>query len=236
MAVGHWSIEEHERFLEALQLYGKNWKLIQQHIGTRSATQTRSHAQKYFNRLKQTKKETLVKVRAASRADAVGHNQVNKIKTKSSIGKDKTKEKRKVKKNKRLSSNESNYTIEPKKKYYSDELDKILMINLENVDIDKFYEEKKQHLLEQLNPFEQDVPNSVQSSSLINVDCGSDSHAYTPWDSELDLDNFKVHPKNNFLLGESKQTSYLDEEDRFPDNYQETWSIHKSQTFSSLFE
>jgi len=32
-------------------MFGKNWKKVEEHIGTRSGAQIRSHAQKYFNRL-----------------------------------------------------------------------------------------------------------------------------------------------------------------------------------------
>lgn len=35
---GRWNIDEHFRFIEALQLYGKEWKRVQQHVGTRSST------------------------------------------------------------------------------------------------------------------------------------------------------------------------------------------------------
>lgn len=48
---GRWTKTEHQKFLEALKLYGKNWKQIQEYVGTRSATQARSHAQKYFAKL-----------------------------------------------------------------------------------------------------------------------------------------------------------------------------------------
>jgi hypothetical protein len=34
-----------------LSLYGKDWKKVEQHIGTRSGAQIRSHAQKFFNRI-----------------------------------------------------------------------------------------------------------------------------------------------------------------------------------------
>ena len=48
---GRWKPEEHNRFLEALRLYGKNWDKITSHIGTRDAAHTRSHAQKFFAKL-----------------------------------------------------------------------------------------------------------------------------------------------------------------------------------------
>ena len=50
---GRWSYEEHIRFIESFVNYGKKWKTIQKHIGTRSAEQIRSHAQKFFLRLKE---------------------------------------------------------------------------------------------------------------------------------------------------------------------------------------
>lgn len=48
---GRWTKEEHERFVEAYKLYGKNWKKVQEYVGTRTTTQARSHAQKYFAKL-----------------------------------------------------------------------------------------------------------------------------------------------------------------------------------------
>lgn len=37
--------------MEAIDLYGRDWKKVQQHVGTRSSTQSRSHAQKYFKKM-----------------------------------------------------------------------------------------------------------------------------------------------------------------------------------------
>jgi len=45
---GRWTKEEHKKFVEALSKFGKNWKKVEEYVGTRSGTQVRSHAQKYF--------------------------------------------------------------------------------------------------------------------------------------------------------------------------------------------
>ncbi len=33
---GRWTKEEHKSFLEALKLFGKNWKKVEEHVGTRT--------------------------------------------------------------------------------------------------------------------------------------------------------------------------------------------------------
>lgn len=48
---GRWHKTEHDRFIEAIKKFGKDWKSVEQYIETRSGSQIRSHAQKFFNRI-----------------------------------------------------------------------------------------------------------------------------------------------------------------------------------------
>ena len=48
---GRWTKEEHEAFLSGLQTYGKEWKKVAARVKTRTVVQTRTHAQKYFQKL-----------------------------------------------------------------------------------------------------------------------------------------------------------------------------------------
>ena len=46
---GPWSLEEHDRFVEALNLHGRDWSAVTVYIGTnRKQSSIRSHAQRYF--------------------------------------------------------------------------------------------------------------------------------------------------------------------------------------------
>ena len=55
---GKWTDEEHEKFIEGILNYGNEWKKVQQIIKTRSSTQARSHAQKFFLRIKKLMKNS----------------------------------------------------------------------------------------------------------------------------------------------------------------------------------
>lgn len=47
---GRWTHEEHERFLQGLEMYGKKWTKVAEVVRTRTTVQVRSHAQKYFQK------------------------------------------------------------------------------------------------------------------------------------------------------------------------------------------
>lgn len=49
---GRWNPEEHTKFLEAINKFGNEWKEVQKYVATRSSNQVRSHAQKFFLKLK----------------------------------------------------------------------------------------------------------------------------------------------------------------------------------------
>ncbi|KAK4768796.1 hypothetical protein SAY86_026946 [Trapa natans] len=44
----NWSEQEHDKFLEALHLFDRDWKKIEAFVGSKTVIQIRSHAQKYF--------------------------------------------------------------------------------------------------------------------------------------------------------------------------------------------
>jgi len=52
---GRWTSEEHNLFLQGLELHGKGWKKIAGLIKSRTVVQIRTHAQKYFQKLAKAK-------------------------------------------------------------------------------------------------------------------------------------------------------------------------------------
>lgn len=50
-STGRWTKKEHELFKEALNKYGKEWKKVASMVKTRTIVQTRTHAQKYFQKV-----------------------------------------------------------------------------------------------------------------------------------------------------------------------------------------
>ena len=56
---GRWTKDEKMKFFHGIALYGVNWKKVKSLISTRTAIQVRSHAQKFFIRMKLCKDEQL---------------------------------------------------------------------------------------------------------------------------------------------------------------------------------
>ena len=56
---GRWTKEEHDKFLDGIVQYGINWKKVKTFINSRTSVQVRSHAQKFYKKLKMCKDEQL---------------------------------------------------------------------------------------------------------------------------------------------------------------------------------
>jgi len=52
-----WSDEEHDRFMEAISQFGRDWKKVEEFIGTKTRKQIRSHAQKHFEKMRKNGEE-----------------------------------------------------------------------------------------------------------------------------------------------------------------------------------
>jgi len=52
---GRWTKEEHDLFLQGIQQFDKQWKLIKEMVPTRTIVQIRTHAQKYFQKIGKSK-------------------------------------------------------------------------------------------------------------------------------------------------------------------------------------
>lgn len=51
ISAGTWKPSEHKKFVEGMEIYGRDWKQVSFHVKTRNTAQCRSHAQKYFLKL-----------------------------------------------------------------------------------------------------------------------------------------------------------------------------------------
>ena len=56
---GRWTEDERNKFIQGISLYGINWKKVKSLIPTRTAVQVRSHAQKFFYKMKACKDDSL---------------------------------------------------------------------------------------------------------------------------------------------------------------------------------
>ncbi|CAK4639859.1 hypothetical protein AeMF1_012519 [Aphanomyces euteiches] len=62
LGVGKWTRDEHQRYLQAIKLYPQGpWQSVANYVGTRSARQTQTHAQKYREKVSRRKRGLLRK-------------------------------------------------------------------------------------------------------------------------------------------------------------------------------
>ena len=57
--IGQWNKIEQIKFIEGICQFGSNWRKIKKYLGTRSTIQVRSHAQKFFLKIKRFKDTSL---------------------------------------------------------------------------------------------------------------------------------------------------------------------------------
>ena len=57
--IGRWTKKEQELFIIFFNIHGRNWEKISSLIKTRNTTQIRSHAQKYFKKLKKLNRKCI---------------------------------------------------------------------------------------------------------------------------------------------------------------------------------
>ncbi len=55
-----WTPEEHARFLEGLEIHGRQWKLVAEHVGTKTHKQTQGHGERYMKKLEREGKAHLI--------------------------------------------------------------------------------------------------------------------------------------------------------------------------------
>ena len=56
---GRWTNEEHDNFLKGIEIFGTKWKKVKTLIKTRALVQVRSHAQKFYLKMKTCKDDNL---------------------------------------------------------------------------------------------------------------------------------------------------------------------------------
>ncbi|KAE8970978.1 hypothetical protein PF011_g26210 [Phytophthora fragariae] len=75
-----WTTDEHDRFLEALEIYPSGpWKVIAEHVGTRNTRQTMTHAQKYREKIERRKQKQHPESKLASARPAPTVEPVTKL-------------------------------------------------------------------------------------------------------------------------------------------------------------
>jgi len=86
LGVGNWTEKEHELFLEAMTKFGNDWTKVCKYIGTRTPSQARSHAQKFYNKKRKIAVEkTKADAKGKKLLFAVTREYVNRTNIKSGV-------------------------------------------------------------------------------------------------------------------------------------------------------
>lgn len=225
-ATGRWTNEEHQRFLEAYNLYGKNWKLVQKHIGTRNAAQARSHAQKYFAKLERGKNIDNLKTQECTPLSSpisgpITENQA-KIQTQ-----ELPKEPENIK---RLLTYSEDLSLEPVKKHST------VSSNRSNAETSnlKVFENFQEEDIDKWFNFDSDLPSYQSMPVLMNMRYGNSNSMFAPWERELDIESFQMRIANSPFSEGSRPILRNTEEELHSNDYLSIpW---RSRTLSSVFE
>lgn len=214
-AAGRWSDKEHAKFLEAYNLYGRNWKLVQKHIGTRNAAQARSHAQKYFAKLERAKNLKSPQTQATTSLDSpiIEPSTKQRKKKEFSVA---SKKSEKTCNKRKLMYNENLYTKPVKKQA----LDNVEVTEHHETNGNSVEENKSQGLNLALEPSAfSGTPN------ILNGQFGSECYAYAPCEQELDYEDLLI---GHFPTLESGGVLFSRDEDWNSNDYEYQWMSQPS--------
>eukprot|EP00347_Sterkiella_histriomuscorum_P003631 403363545 len=170
---GRWTKQEHEQFISALKSNGKNWQKVFEAVSTRNEQQVRSHAQKFFNKLKKKKNiqgTELYDAMVSYNSRQLGFHKKDAEKTLKSLGLNKTK------------------TIQ-KDKYFLDKRDKTANneVSQSTSSPGLFHTQRK---LSQQYPILKNLNSSTTLNSLVfNVQTPSEREVYLEKKKEIDQES-----------------------------------------------
>jgi len=85
--VGPWSLEEHDRFLKAIRLYGNSWAKIQWLVKTRSCSQIRMYCSHFLQKLRINIRQRILNTHfASSQVIDIPNNEMQEIAMKKEDG------------------------------------------------------------------------------------------------------------------------------------------------------
>ena len=204
--IGRWTREEHQRFLEGYRLYGKNWRLVQKYVGVRSISQIRSHAQKYFAKLERIRNSTSPKTQARTPISSPYY--------KPHIGLG-------------LEYKPMNYAKN------SEDIAKYVILDLSDANSEENM--NKQESSEVTENCHSELPAYPQIPFIIDTRYDCEYYMCTPWERELNIENFQKRLKHFNQINGSKLL-HPEKEEEVPSNVNFAEINGRFRTLSSIFE